>query len=432
MSKIKLNKSNIDKKCIEPGYYRDEELAGFCLKVTPAGKKVYLVNTKVHQTRKNVTVTIGAHGTFTADQARERAKEILQKLSKGIDPNDEKRQERTALEVEKKRQEDAKRIEEITLRFVLNDYLQKKRLKESTKYNYRCVLEATMEDWLDKPLVHINRDMSSDRHRSISDKSPGMADNAMRVLRALFTFAGYEYEQLSTHPNIVINPVRKLSQQKQWNKLQRRQTVIKKHQLKPWYEAVMAYKEENPTVSDYLILLLFTGLRKAEAESLSWENIDLPGRQLTVEDTKNKVPLHLPLTPPLYAMLLERWQNRQLNNVWVFPGKGRDGHITDVWRSIDKISERSGITFTLHDLRRTFITIADGLGLGSYTIKRLVNHKSSSDVTAGYFVADVEQLRGPMEKISNYIQEIVEEPKAKELKKKKTVSKVVSLPSKAN
>ncbi|MBF0184678.1 MAG: DUF4102 domain-containing protein [Magnetococcales bacterium] len=49
-------------------YTWDSELAGFGLKVTPAGRKVYLVQFRVAgRTRR---VTIGPHGPATPDQAR--------------------------------------------------------------------------------------------------------------------------------------------------------------------------------------------------------------------------------------------------------------------------------------------------------------------------------------------------------------------------
>jgi integrase len=60
-------------------------------------------------------------------------------------------------------------------------------------------------------------------------------------------------------------------------------------------------------------------------------------------------------------------------------------------------------TFTLHDLRRTFITVAESLDIPAYAIKRLVNHKLSGDVTAGYIVGDVERLRAPMQRITDYL-----------------------------
>jgi len=60
----------------------------------------------------------------------------------------------------------------------------------------------------------------------------------------------------------------------------------------------------------------------------------------------------------------------------------------------------SGVSFTLHDLCRTYITIAESIDISAYALKRLVNHKMTNDVTGGYIVSDVERLRKPMEQIS--------------------------------
>jgi integrase len=61
------------------------------------------------------------------------------------------------------------------------------------------------------------------------------------------------------------------------------------------------------------------------------------------------------------------------------------------------------VEFCFHDLRRTFITIAESIDVAPYTIKRLVNHTMRNDVTAGYIVSDLERLRGPMQKIADFI-----------------------------
>jgi integrase len=61
------------------------------------------------------------------------------------------------------------------------------------------------------------------------------------------------------------------------------------------------------------------------------------------------------------------------------------------------------VPFTLHDLRRTFATIADSLDLSAYALKRLLNHKMGNDVTAGYIMRDVERLRKPMQQITNFL-----------------------------
>lgn len=50
-----------------------------------------------------------------------------------------------------------------------------------------------------------------------------------------------------------------------------------------------------------------------------------------------------------------------------------------------------------------FITIAESLDIPAYALKRLLNHKTGADVTAGYIVIDVKRLREPMQKITDFI-----------------------------
>jgi hypothetical protein len=54
-------------------------------------------------------------------------------------------------------------------------------------------------------------------------------------------------------------------------------------------------------------------------------------------------------------------------------------------------------------LRRTFITIAEGLDISAYAVKRLANHKMKQDITSGYIITDVERLRKPMQQITDYL-----------------------------
>ncbi|HAU0884427.1 TPA: integrase, partial [Legionella pneumophila] len=63
----------------------------------------------------------------------------------------------------------------------------------------------------------------------------------------------------------------------------------------------------------------------------------------------------------------------------------------------------SGVSFTVHDLRRTFATTAESLDLPAYALKRLLNHKMNNDVTAGYIMRDVERLRKPMQRITDFL-----------------------------
>ena len=89
-----LASANITKRAVDAAkarrtdsYLWDRELPGFGLKVTPAGRKVYLVQYRLGG-RKGRTrrVTIGQHGELTPTLARAEAKRLLGEIAAGRDP----------------------------------------------------------------------------------------------------------------------------------------------------------------------------------------------------------------------------------------------------------------------------------------------------------------------------------------------------------
>ena len=165
---------------------------------------------------------------------------------------------------------------------------------------------------------------------------------------------------------------------------------------------------ENEIIRDYLIFLLLTGSRREEGFLLEVEQVDLKNQAYTLIDPKNRQDITLPLPDFLFNVLEQRI--KKLNGFkYVFPGMDRKGnlnqktHLMEPKAQVQKVIQASKVSFTLHDLRRHYITLADSLDLSSFCIKRLVNHSIGSDVTSGYVVSDVERLRGPMQKIEDKI-----------------------------
>ncbi len=291
----------------------------------------------------------------------------------------------------------ADKMKSITLIEVLNDYIQvRKTLKQSTITNYKQVISKAFEQWCNKPIISITKDKIAKHHEQLGE---AYANLAMRVLRALFNFAAGQYEDADGRSLIPENPVKRLSQTRAWYRIERRQTYIKPNELPEWYQAVNEL--QNTTLKDYLLLILFSGLRRQEAATLKWEQIDLAAKTMRILDTKNHEPHTLPLSDFLYDLLKRRKQN-QIND-YVFQGTGAAGHIIEPRKQMAHVIKATGIHFTVHDLRRTFITIAESLDIPAYALKRLMNHKMTNDVTAGYIVADVERLRKPMQLITDYI-----------------------------
>ncbi|MBU1652649.1 integrase family protein, partial [bacterium] len=363
-SSKKLTKSFVDSiPLTESGqtFYRDTEISGFGLRVGTTSK-TYIAEGKANG--KTVRMTIGRHGVFTAEQARVEARQILVMIAKGVNPVDEKKE---------------RRAKAVTMGQAFEDYLTvRKALKPRTIYDYRRFMKTYLADWADKPISAISKDMIAKRHAKMGETSAAQANLTMRFVRALFNFAAGQYEDSKGQSLVIENPVKRLSQTRAWYRVERKQTLIKPHELAPWYEAIMSLQNDSrvrtrESVRDYLLLVLFTGLRKEEAAKLTWNNVDLKARTLTVLDTKNHLDHTLPLSDFLYELLLRRKEAATNNSV--FPGEGASGHMVEPRKQMAKVIQESGVHFTIHDLRRTFITVAESLDISAYALKRLLNHK---------------------------------------------------------
>lgn len=397
MALLKLTKNKVDDLLFagrsgQQIFYYDTDLKGFGLRVSHK-TKTYFAENKVQG--KTVRVSIGKHGVVTAEEARKEAKVQLAAMTKNINPNQVQRENR---------------IKAITLNEVYIDYMTaRKSLKPSTRRDYKTCIEVYLKDWMHKSMLDITRDMVESKHKEISEKSEARANLAMRFLRALFNFAA-EYRDGKGRVIIIDNPVRRLSAKKIWNRVKLRSNYIQPHQLKVWWDAVWSLKndpargstQDRESVRDYLLVLLFTGLRREEALSLTWDNIDFESKTLKVIDTKNRLDHELPLSDFLYELFQRRKHESKSN--WVFPGSGKLGRIIDPRKLMQKVEELSGVTFTSHDLRRSFASIVNMLGdsISYYTVKRLLNHKTA-DVTAGYVQHNPEKLREAMQAVTNFI-----------------------------
>jgi integrase len=111
----------------------------------------------------------------------------------------------------------------------------------------------------------------------------------------------------------------------------------------------------------------------------------------------------LPTGSYLFTLFSDRIRKTD-DQRYLFPSWGAKGHIVEAQKAVAKVAELSGVPFTLHDLRRTFATIAESLDISSYAVKRLLNHAvDNNDVTSGYLAVDAERLRKPMQQVENFI-----------------------------
>ena len=389
----------------KPYEVADTGQPGMSCRVLTSGVKTLQVHKRPKGSNRLARIKICEVGELALngkDGARECTRKILSELAVGINPNEQARLNK-ALEASNT----------FTLSEAISDYVTISNIKEKTANGYKSVINNHLKKWLNLPLKSITGSMVATRHREISKKYPVASNNTMRVLRLLFNHYRLEMEDDETGESPIPNsPTRKL--RKKWNRETRRQTYIKPDSIKDWWEATEAItatrkgtKKDNVPVyagdgvlaRDYLQFVILTGLRRREASQLTWDRVDLKNKVFIV-NTKNGHPLELPLSDYLLTMLKRRREKIEDLN------KERPFEIEEVKKFVQWVRDESKLYFTVHDLRRTFITYAESLDLGIYTLKALVNHRSggdTNDVTAGYIVITTERLRKPMQDITDFI-----------------------------
>lgn len=419
----------------------DARLTGFGVRISKTSKTYFVysrVKGRLNSEGNNLDIreSIGHFGIMRFDDARNRAKEILEDAAIGITPDDRKFERETS-------QKNRERLG-ISLSKALDEYLSwNHQIKESTKGFYRLHINTYLADWLNRPIKEITTKEVEDRHKLLSQKivhapappykrkpkklenqpdspkkprertnGPGVANGTMRALRAVINHILNIYPEINTK-----NPVRLT---KQWNNLKDRENFILPDKLPAWFRAVNESK--HTSVRDVLLLLLFTGLRsKSEAFTLKWDDIDWSSRIMTFVDTKNSTTLKLPMSTYVYDLLKQRKDAIPAEDVsdenegdkksakpnYVFPAQSKSGHIVDIRDELQKINSIAGIKITPHDLRRTFTTYADdSLDISFLTIKALVNHetnKSKKDVTAKYIKVEMYKRVRAIQAICDYI-----------------------------
>src|SRR5688572_32298775 len=100
MPRARLTKSAIDALPIPPSdlVYWDESLPGFGVKVTPVGRKVFVVLYRTSGAGSRLRkYTIGPYGRVTLHVARNEAQRVLAARTEGRDPASEKREARLRL-----------------------------------------------------------------------------------------------------------------------------------------------------------------------------------------------------------------------------------------------------------------------------------------------------------------------------------------------
>ncbi|MFG8858134.1 tyrosine-type recombinase/integrase [Pseudomonas aeruginosa] len=357
----------------------DTTVTGLFVRVTASGHKAYVVTWGRAKKR-----TLGRVGVLTLDQAR---KEALQYLA-------EAREHGEPLAVTQGRRS----ANSLSLRGFIDDHYapwMATNLKSADKT--LNLLNVGFASIMGKRLNEISqRDLESQRMAWLkAGNTDSTANRKMASMRGALSRA-IEWGFLTEHPMTRLKQlktdrkgrIRYLLPDEEARLRQalddRQETIqAERDSANKWREE--RHKELLPdlkkvTFPDHLkplvLLSLNTGMRRGEVFNLTWADIDLKNKLITVEgDTsKSGQTRHIPMNKETVATI-EGWRKQHpRNSGYVFPGK--DGkRLDNVKKSWDGLLKLARIeSFRWHDLRHTFASKLVMAGVPLNTVRELLGH----------------------------------------------------------
>lgn len=131
---------------------------------------------------------------------------------------------------------------------------------------------------------------------------------------------------------------------------------------------------ENYDLHDFIKLLVMTGCRQSEVLTLKWENVHFDKRHFVVLNTlsKSKRTMYKYLNDTAYSVLLERYDNKQGDYVFMNPKTGKP--IKSFNKGWQLCKKRALVNCRMHDIRHTYASWLVQKGVPIYTVKELLGH----------------------------------------------------------
>jgi integrase len=361
-----ITKASVD--ALEPGerdrFLWDKKLSGFGVKITPSGRRVYLLQYRLGgRGTPTKRYTIGPHGKWTPATARSEAERLAIKVSQGTDPRAEK--------IEKVRV-----ATELAFDAMLEEFIQsylRKKWKRSHAMAERLLRTHASPVLGRKPLPLIKKaDIEAVLDRLPEDQ-PGLRLNTFAVVRTFFRWA-VKKEHITRSPTQAVDVPEGPEE---------RDRKLEDWELRLAWEAAGSL---GYPFGPFYRLLALAGQRREEVAGLDWRELDREHAEwlLPAERAKNGHATLIHLTAAMIAELDgiaagSNWPRRGL----VFSTTGRapiSGYSRGKKRldaAIAKlVREREDpevAPWTVHDFRRTQATGLQRLGFRSEVIESVQN-----------------------------------------------------------
>lgn len=324
---------------------RDADIAGLHLRCFPTKKVFYLYfRTKRGQERRP---KLGSYGDITLTQARKVAKDMLSEVAAGKDPQ--------AIRVDTRN--------EPTVADLWAEYWKRhgsrKKSGDGDLRNWSKHLAPALGRLR---LSEVTFERVADMHESISEDGPVVANRVLALASKMFNFA---HRPLKWAP--ADNPCRGVKRNKE---TKRRRKASREELVR--IIARLRTELETPNVASaaFVWLLLFTGARKGEIAAAKHANVH--GNRILLDEHKTDDGGHARVIylPPAAREVIDKYlpvTSGTLTGI-LSPKK--------FWTKV--CAEENLPDLTLHDLRRTFASVALSTGqLSLEQVMQMLGHASA-------------------------------------------------------
>lgn len=306
MAKIKLTKSAVDaaQPQAQPVELRDTLVPGFLCKITPTGRKVFMLQYRTNAGERRKPA-LGLYGELTVEQARSLAQEWLAQVRRGGDPAAEKAAARQA-----------PTVRELCVKFMEDHSSQ--RNKPSTQKGYQGVIDRNIIPLLGRMKVHdVKRPDVASMMKKMAHK-PADANRTFSVMRKMFNLAevwGYRPDGTNPCRHVPMYPNGKATH------------LISDEEMGKLFH-YLDYLEteglEHPVIPLAIRLQFEFAARRSEIVLLEWSWVDLENRRVVWPDSKTG-GMSKPMSEEAYRLLSTA--PRYEGSIYVLPSPSRQVHL---------------------------------------------------------------------------------------------------------
>jgi integrase len=332
----------------------DRQLPGLGLRITPAGKKIFIAQAYV--SRRKRRITIGYAPDMALSKARIEALQTLAAMRNGVDPTDDR-----------KARLRASAARTITLRELSERWLAEfvvPKLKPRTISDYQQLLSTRILPALGNlTIAEIDREHVERLHRDLRG-IPRRANYAIATLKVLLGF-GVKHGLRSDNPAAGIKPYRE----------NRRERFLSEAEFSLAAGGIGKAEIDGaigPFAATGLRLALLTGARSGEITSTRWDHVDWERRLIRLPDSKTNEPRTIHLSDAAIEVLRA---TPRVGPYIVAGGKRGTGYqsLSRAWATARKYAGLNDVR--LHDLRHSFASLAVSRGVPLYTVGKLLGHR---------------------------------------------------------